>query len=269
MKRLVLLLLLASPSLQAKDGYSQFYTATPGATPEAVRANRANPPPAMPLVVRFSDDPNVVIQAYARKGYDSIGYSTFTSGRPEKEDGAIKQAQRVEADIVALLNPEFSESVTRVVPVTTPTTQTTYSSGQATAYGNNGSVTAYGTGTSTTQGSTTTYVPRTTNRYEYGAIYFVKGKFNFGAYTRPLNDSERRRLETNSGLVILLVVDDTPAFKSDILPGDILLSGNGIPISNEDVFSQIKTSNAGKTLNLLIDRDGRRVTKSVQLPAAD
>jgi len=168
---------------------------------------------------------------------------------------------------VALLNPEFSESVTRVVPVTTPTTQTTTSPGQATAYGNNGSVTAYGTGTSTTQGSTTTYVPRTTNRYEYGAIYFVKGKFNFGAYTRPLNDSERRRLETYSGLVILLVVDDTPAFKSDILPGDILLTGNGIPISNEDVFSQIKASSAGKTLDLLIDRDGRKISKSVPLPA--
>jgi hypothetical protein len=211
------------------------------------------------------DDPERIVAAYAKRGYLIIGHSMFNSGTAESEESALNQGRNVGADLVLVLNPKYTGSVTSNIPLTTPTTTTSYTTGTATAYGPNGSVNAYGNSTTTTQGSKTTYIPMTVHRSDYGAVYFVKQKFNFGAFVRDLNDAERQELETNQGVVVRTIVDDTPAFMADILPGDVIAALDGFAVPNSAGFGRMTAERKGKKATITIIRRGQRIEKSIQL----
>ncbi|OYW36232.1 MAG: signaling protein [Hydrogenophilales bacterium 12-61-10] len=248
------------------NGYQAFYKQAQGATPEAVAAKRAAPPPPIPAVERAQPGNSQETQdAYWKRGYAIIGNSMFNSGRPVSEDSAVRQAQDVGADLVLILNPQYTGTVTSSVPITTPTTTTSYSTGTATAYGYGGSATAYGSGTTTTYGTTTNYIPMTLNRSDYGAVYFVKQRFDLGLVTRDLNDAERQELQTDRGAAVRLVVDGTPAFNADMLVGDVITTIDGVAVPGAKVFNELLSERRGKLIALALIRRGQRIEKSVQL----
>src|SRR6202043_3245767 len=113
--------------------------------------------------------------------------------------------------------------ITGAVPLMLPQTSTSYTSGSATAYGAGEPVTAYGNATTTTYGTQTTMMPYSVARSDFGAVYFVKTRQRAGIITLPLDDAAHKRLGTNSGILVRLVVDGTPAFNADVFPGDVLL----------------------------------------------
>ncbi|MHA6884643.1 PDZ domain-containing protein [Ralstonia pseudosolanacearum] len=250
------------------SGYSQFYRPAQGATPETIAALREAPPTGQPIVERAvppGPDTTALLDAYAKRGYVLIGSSSFNSGRAESEDAAIQQGQQVGADLVLILNPRYTGSTTTAVPLTTPTTTTSYSTGMATAYGASGVVNAYGRGTTTTYGTTTTMMPLTIHRSDYGAGYFIKRKWSFGALWRDLSDAERQELQSNKGVYVRLVVDNSPAYLADILPGDIILAIDESPVLNQQSVSNELRARAGQTVIVSLYRRGNRLEKSVQL----
>ena len=248
------------------NGYNKFYKPANGVTPESIAQMRATPPPSTPLVERIPPiNGAAATDAYSKRGYTLIGSAEFNSSRAESERSAIEQGKAVGADLVVILNPQHTGSESSVVPISTPTTTTTYSTGSATAYGSGGSVTAYGNGTSTTYGTTTNYIPVTIHRANYGAGYFIKQKFIIGAQFRDLNDKERKELQTNKGAAIHLVVDESPAFKADLLPGDIATSLDGIPILNTSQLSKLISERRGNRIMLGFLRDGRSMNLPIQL----
>lgn len=233
---------------------------------EAIAARRPSPPPATPIIERSQPgDGQAILDAYARRGYLMVGHAMFNSGGPESEYSAVRQAKDVGADLVLILNPKYTGSITYSIPITTPTTATSYSTGSATAYGSGGAVTAYGSGTTTTYGSTTDYVPVTVHRSDYGAIFFVKQRFGLGLFTRDLNDAERQEFQSNKGTAVRLVVDGTPAFDADILVGDVITTVDGVVVSSSKTFNELLRERAGKRISILIVRRGQRIDKSVQL----
>ncbi len=248
------------------SGYSQFFTRVPGATPEVIAATRANAAPAVPRLERSSQSPQTVYEAYGRHGYDAIGYSSFTSGHNESEASAVKQGAAIGADLVVVLSPKYAGSVTTSIPMTTPTSQTSYTSGSATAYGSGGTATAYGSSTTTTYGSKTTYIPMTINRQEFGAIYFVKTKYILGASVRDLTNEERQQVQSNSGLYVLNVIDESPAYVSNLLVGDIILAIDGRPPGTQEGFGALIRSLKGRTVDFLVSRRGQLIHQSVALP---
>lgn len=247
------------------SGYSQFYQAVDGATPEAIAETRAAPAPAIPKLDRSADTPENIANAYARSGYVVIGYSSFNGAAGESEEGALAQGAKVGADLVVVVSPQYTNTVSSTIPLTLPTSQTSYTSGSATAYGPGGPVTAYGSATTTTYGSTTTYIPTSTDRFDYGAIYLVKRTYVFGANWRDLNDSERQKLQSNKGVYVLGVVNDSPAFNSDVLVGDIILSIDGQSAANQAGFSELLKARRGKTVELQIARGEQVIKKLVTL----
>ena len=86
-----------------------------------------------------------------------------------------------------------------------------------------------------------------------------------GAGYRNLNASERRVLQTNKGVVVTRIIDDSPAFNADILTGDIITGINGQPVSSRQEFSSVIDANAGHTITLTIIRGLEHLEKSVQL----
>lgn len=267
-KRIVFapLLLLTLVGCATTDGYRQFYTPGPGVTPEKVAEMRVAPPASTPQVDHIARlDDQDAYRKYTREGYQPIGYSSFTSGHLQKDNDAIDQGKMVGADLVLILDPQYTESVTTSVPLTTPTATTSYTNGMATAYGTGGSAVAFGNSTTTTYGTNTTYVPMTVNRYQYGALYFVKARLRLGVKMRGLSDQERQELQTNHGVYIETVVDGTPAYQSDILPGDIITTIDGSRIDDPVNFNELLSARVGRTVELAIIRQGKTISKMVAL----
>jgi hypothetical protein len=248
------------------NGYRDFYKPAAGADPSQIAAMRLTPPPENPLVERIGHfDQTLFADAYMKRGYAIIGSSFFNSGRNEQDASAMQIGKEIKADLVVIVNPKYTGSVTTSMPIVTPTSSTTYSSGTATAYGSGGYATAYGTGTSTTYGSVTNYVPVTVNRMDYGAVYFVKPKIALGVLTRDLTDDERQTYQTNKGAVVRLVTDGTPAFYADVLVGDRILEIDGNQVANAQMYSQLIKERRGKSINLKIQRKDQIIEKQIQL----
>lgn len=263
-----ILAILAAATLSAcASGYSQFYRQQPGVTPEMIAERRAGPPPAAPQVERRAAPTDVqgFHREYLRMGYVSIGNVAFESGDRETDAAAVEQGKKVGADLVVIFAPRYVGSTTTAVPLTLPTTTTTYSSGSATAYGPGGTAQVFGSGTSTTYGTTTTMIPMTVHRSNYGAVYFVRLKWNFGATYRPLNESERQELQSNRGVAIQVVVDKTPAYQADLLSGDIIVAVDGQSITDHEDLTQALRNKDGQTVSLTVVRRGARIEKVVQL----
>ncbi|MGH9440032.1 MAG: PDZ domain-containing protein, partial [Terriglobia bacterium] len=198
--------------------------------------------------------------------YLPIGYSSFTSGYRQSDTNAVREGQSTGADLVVIIDPRFSRSITTVVPWTTPTTTTSYTTGTATAYGPGGGAVALGSSTTTTYGTSTAYLPMTVNRLQYGAFYLVKMRYRMGLRFRDLSDTERQQLQTNHGVYVIVVVDGTPAYESDILAGDIITSVDGSRIDGAASLTRMLPALAGQTVQLTIDRDGKVITKSIAVP---
>lgn len=263
--RWIVLSLLAFVLGGCANGYQQFYQSYPGATPETIAKIRTAPPPATPQVEHIPSMNASVFEAYAKQGYIALGHSAFNSGQRQPDTLAIDQGRAVGADLVVIVNPRYSGTVTTSVPITTPTTATSYSSGTATAYGPYGTVNAYGSGVATTYGTRTTYMPLVIHREDFGAVYFVKRRYVLGALFRDLNDAERQALQTNKGVVIMVVINDSPAFNADLLKDDIVSGINGQPVTSSHELSMVLAADAGQVVSLSILRGDRRLEKSVQL----
>jgi hypothetical protein len=269
--RLIALLILVLALSGCVNGYQQFYRPVPGATPETIAKIRAAPPSGNILVDRVPAFDKAVLDNYVKNGYTLIGYSLFNTGQKQSDDFAITQGKSVQADLVVIANPKYTGTETRVVPYfyQTPVASTTINVNV-----NNGghSPNFFNPNINIPVNETkVANMPVYIDHVDYGAAYFVKTYSIFGAIGRNLNDSERQSLQTNKGVVITLVVNDSPAFNADILLGDIVESMNGQAVTSAQELRSALEANAGRTVVLSIIREQKHLEKSVQLrprPAA-
>lgn len=161
-----------------------------------------------------------------------------------------------------LVYSRHTGTVNGVIPMSTPETTTSTSSGTATAYGPGGMATAYGTGTTTTTTNRTTYLPYSIERFDFGAVFFVRVTPRFGIFPEALDNDTRIRLGTNAGVRVLAIVDGSPAYRSDILPGDIILAINGDRVESVDWLLAALDRYEGQEIVCDIDRQGTRLQKT-------
>ena len=197
-------------------------------------------------------------------GYFLIGESSFNSGEV-KLNGALLQAKRVHAEIVAVYS-NYTNTESGSVPLTLPSTQTS----QTNVYGNVDGANFYGTGQTTTYGSTTQYIPYNTRRYEYHALYWVKHIHPaLGVLTVDLTQTERQRFGSNKGVRVNIVMKDSPAWKADILKGDIITKIEGTEIENLQDFTTKIRSFLGKSVAIEFYRNSARLVKSIKLRSSN
>ena len=246
-------------------GYEKFYQPNPSATSAAVSARRAGPPPAQPILDHTGLTGGALLQPYIAQGYAVIVYSSFNGGVVQADQGALDQGRKVGADLVVVSNPSYTGTRSTVIPIVTPTTSTSYSSGTATAYGSGGTATAYGTSTTTTYGTQTDFIPMHVDRFDYLAVYFVKMKVRLGAFVHDLSPEQRQELQSNHGVAIVSIVNGSPAFEADILVGDVILTMDGKPMAGSADYSATLDAKAGRRVDLTLYRHGTIVAKSVTL----
>ncbi|KIQ21573.1 PDZ domain-containing protein [Xanthomonas campestris] len=266
MKRVFIATAIAVALAGCASGYSEFYKALPDAG--ATISQRESPAPTRPILEKTSQTDAMAIATsyYARGGYAPIGYASFNGAAGVSEDKAIKQAVAVGADLVVVTNPEYTGTNNSVVPITTPTTSTSYTNASATAYGTAGTVNAYGRSSTTTYGTQTNYIPISTDRYDYGAIFFVKPKQSFGMRVVPLNDVQRAANGTNQGVLVQALVEGMPAYRADVLVGDTVLEINGEPVftAEDYVAAAVAASSSRTPITLTLLRSGNKISKTIQ-----
>jgi serine protease Do len=221
--RPLLLLGVALLITACASGYQQFYK--PYVEPKNLTDVELLQPGEEPKIFG-SNDFDKDIKILRSKMYIPIGYSSF-NGKYEDESMVKTQARRVSATVV-LVNSKYTNTQTTTSPLFIQNSSTSYSSGSV--YG--GGIYGGYSGTSTTYGKTVVPITTQQQRYDQTAVFFIKStkKLKFGVFIDNLNDTQRRDLERNTGAVIEIVAEGSPAFYSNVLPGDILVKVNGVDV---------------------------------------
>lgn len=197
-------------------------------------------------------------------GYAMVGYSSFNAGNVD-EKGALLQAKKVNASTVIIYS-KYTNTVSSVMPLTLPNTQTSTTSLYGNAYGSGGYANYSGTATTTTYGSKTTYIPYSVNRSDYMATYWVKIKpLVLGVQVMDLTPELRNEIQSNKGVLVSVVVKGSPAFYSDILKGDILKKVGDTDIYDAKEFANAVSKHIGQKVMFTIYRNGTTIEKEVQL----
>lgn len=256
---LLLLILLAS----CANPYRQFYRPSPGL--ENARNHSAYDSSATGLAVYTTDNFDRDTAILYSQSYWPIGSSSFSAGASLITEANLRSQARMVGAHAVLIKSSYSHTVQGAIPINVPQTSTTYSSGTATAYGRGGYATAYGTGKSTTYSSQTVMTPYSVARYEVGALFFAKIKHRLGIVAFPLKDEDRRKLQSNAGVIVVAVAEETPAFFADIFAGDYLIEVAGEKIYSSKAFRQILDKHEGVEVELLLVRDGKKIRKLVKI----
>ena len=155
------------------------------------------------------------------------------------------------------------DTLSGVVPYTVanpPIVSTVNTSGTVNAYGAGGYATGTysGTGTITMPGGYNTYaIPYNVARNTFFASYWVKqdpNKIRLGVRYAPLTREVSQRLERNTGVIAQIVMRGTPAFKANILEGDVLLRIGGSDIVDPSGFAEQLKQFAGQNVTIDIMR---------------
>jgi hypothetical protein len=238
--------------LSGCNPYSQFYNDQTGGknvldNPKVVIPTNE---PKLRRGSNFDDDSKEMCE----NGYLLIGLSAFNGGKNVSENGALEQAKIIHAD-TAVVYSHYTHTESGIMPVTTPT----YNSG--TIYGSRGGTASY-SGTS----YTTNYVPYNVAKFDYLATYWVKMKpSRLGIYIYDLTDEFRKKVGSNKGIYIGIIVKDSPAFNSDLLVGDIIRRVNGIEVIDEKQFHNWYNETHPSEIEFEIFRNGETISKKVIL----
>jgi len=195
------------------------------------------------------------------EGYVLLGVSYFNAGNVN-QSAAVNHSAKVNADTVIVYS-SYTGTISGSLPVTLPNTQTSYHSGSI--YGTAGGFATY-SGSSTTYGTQTTYMPYKVNRFDYYATFWIKQKqMALGIYFKNLTDELRRKIESNKGVYITVIVKKSPAYENDLLANDIIRKINNIEITDVEHFKSLLVKNKGQQIDLEIFRNDKTIVKIIQL----
>ena len=217
--------------------YVQFYKdRTNGQKPDPKRFQLCDEP----IDVFQGTDPQRDTDSLNEDGYFIVGYSNYNGARDAGREAFLEQARKVNACRVLFYDPKHTGSRT-------------------------GSMSTYIPGPYVGMAVTT---PIVTERYDYLVTYWIKLRPEFirlGLNYRELTSDERSKLGSNRGVMVSTVMKGTPAFRADILKGDIIRSVGGKSADDMKTFASLLDEFAGQSVAILINRGGGDKTIQVQL----
>jgi hypothetical protein len=274
MRALLLLAALGATFLTGckTNPYTQFYQSYTNQWP-AVMQQRLLPTSGEPRIIA-SSNMQEDRRRLTEQGLIPIGFAGFRGGIADQRQ-LIAQAKSVGADAV-LYTSQFSHTESGVMPIMsyqpgqTYTTQT-YGTATVNAYGSggyaSGSGTYSGSSTTTTPGTVDTeYIPYSRQIYDQGAIFWRHMKQGmFGANLATLPEAVRNTLQRNTGAMVDVVILDGPAFRANILSGDVIIQLADRPVESVKQFISLLPSFAGQKVPIKIIRGGQTLDVDVQL----
>jgi serine protease Do len=254
--------------------YAQFYQSYTNRMPVEVQQRLIVAPPQPQILTATPQTHSDEGRRLEERGFVCVGFSGFRGGAPTQQQ-LVEHAKKVGAEVV-IHSSEYSHTEQGVRPVFSyepgqTLTTTHYGTAKANVYGSGGY--AYGSGTysgystSTTPGTLhTDYVPYQHRVYEYGATFWRRIKPGvFGVLIVPIPESMRGMLQRNTGAFVEVVMQDSPAFKANIMRGDIIIQMADKPITSVQEFIELVPSYAGQKVSVRVIRGTQTRNIEVQL----
>jgi len=202
---------------------------------------------------------------WQRKGYGVVGSSGFEASDQDDDvgpDQAKAHAAKIGAHVV-LMWRKYSHTDTATVPIHVPVTSTSTTNADVTSTDGDG---YYGHATTTKHGTSVVMQSVSDDRINFTAVFLAKKvPPRVGIIDRKLDVATRQRLGRNTGISVLEVIDDSPAFLAGVLPGDVLLSIDGEPIQSTDHYHRVIDALGGKVALFAFDRSGQPIEKQIQI----
>jgi len=204
-----------------------------------------------------------------RQGYFPVGESSFNGAAEVITNENILEQARALGACRVVVSMTYSNTVSGVTRLVLPDNKTTHTYSTASAFGTGGSATAFGTSTSTTYGTKVVETPYEVDRYDAGALYFKKMSMpRVGIITQDVSPEISRAMGRNGGILVAALRRGGPAYRADLLEGDVIIAIDGREFNvpdNKGLFGEIIDSNAGKTIEFEIWRDGETLKKPVSI----
>lgn len=254
MKALAFLLLTTALAGCASNGYRQFYQAhatAPAASAAVLLAGADRPRLQRVAADQYAD----TVQKYRSQGYALLGTAAF-NGREEKPERALAQAKEIGATRV-VLSSRYTGTRTDVMSVPMLTSDVAYTQGVATV---NGRAVPY-SGSHSVHGTVIVPMAVQVQLYDHVAAFLAKLREvpKSGLALAGLTAAQRKAYERNSGAVVEVVYEDSPAFRADVLEGDLVtaVDGRAVRTPEEAQAALAAAQQRGGNARLQILRDGR------------
>ena len=162
-----------------------------------------------------------------------VSGESFFMGASDRAHNVTNAAITKDADLV-LYYEEYKDSTTTNTTMSVPDTQTSYHSGSVNTSGGYGSY----SGTTTTYGSRNIPISVTHHYYDFGSVFFRKydKRPRIGINTADCGDQQKKQIQKNQCMYINIIFIDTPAYRQNLMEGDIFISINGHDVYNEDSY---------------------------------
>lgn len=209
------------------------------------------------VFVGFSGEPSVYVASDIKTeelrvledGYVRVGVSAFTGAHASLDD--LKQhAKTINAEIV-LIQIKHIDTVQGAIPYTVPNPN------QMGMIGN--------TVVSLPGGYSTHYMPYTVDRFDQVAFFFRKvPPMKIGIIFENLSPALKAEIGRNRGILVVVVVKNTPAFYADIVRGDIITKINGIEVvDTNSAIEALKTTDSARVIPIEVIRKGEIINFSL------
>ena len=176
------------------------------------------------------------IQQLTRKSYSVVGRSSFSAASNNATDAQLReQARNIGAQVV-LVRPGYTRTTYSALPLTSP---------------------------QTTTGSPGSLMPSEMHGSDIAAVFLVKIFPRVGLSPGVLDDQARRRQNRNGGIKVLEVVEGSPAFNANDLPGDVLLAVGTDRIQFVEQYLKLLNEYQGNTVPFTFDRNGTLIEKQI------
>ena len=180
------------------------------------------------------------VQELTRKSYSVVGRSSFSAASNNATDAQLReQARKIGAQIV-LVRPGYTRTSYGALPLSSPRANAT-------------------------PGSKDLLMPSAMPSSDLAAAFLVKLFPRVGLSPGALDDETRRRLKRNGGILVLEVVEGSPAFNADVRPGDVLLALGLERIQFVDQYLRLLNQYQGTTVTFTFDRNGTLMEKQIPI----
>jgi hypothetical protein len=230
---------------------SQSYTPSYRGMADA-RSRVGYEPTTAPLQIVASTDVGCDFLELVQRGYAFLGQSSPNAAAPPVSDSQLRSlASRVGAQLV-LVAPQYADGVRSATFLSLPR------------------VTASGAGASTTtcrspNRTAMAIMPPSIGRGDFAALYFARVRGRLGLLVAAPDESVDGRQRLDVGVRVTVVVDGSPAFDADIRPGDVVTHLGGARVQSVAEFARFVDENDGKSVDIVLTRDGRGIRKTVTL----
>jgi hypothetical protein len=257
----------------AANGFEKYYSPRPNS--EALKKDpRMEHPTGEPKVYTYSDDPKSDNLRAVEAGYVLMGSSSFYGPPAIMTQAQLLAAAKKLGAAMVLVHSQYKDTISGVVPYTVanpPQMSTVNTSGTVNTYGSGGYATGNYSGQSTvmTPGGTSTYnIPYSVSRNDVVATFWVHqnpSTYRLGVIPGPLPEAIRAKLQRNTGIIAVAILQGTPAFNANILRDDVILKIGGEEVIDPPGFMALMTKFAGHKVDIELLRNDTPKTITVTL----